>query len=102
MKNKFTILGCGSSLGSPWITNHWGFCNKSNIKNIRTRCSAHIQYKDLSILIDTSPDIKNQFKNNKIKDVDAVVFTHEHADQTTGIFELRPFFWKHKKKIPVY
>tara|TARA_X000000368_G_scaffold410608_1_gene394337 strand:+ start:232 stop:1002 length:771 start_codon:yes stop_codon:yes gene_type:complete len=102
LKNKFTILGCGSSLGSPWITNHWGFCNKSNIKNIRTRCSAHIQYKDLSILIDTSPDIKNQFKNNKIKDVDAVVFTHEHADQTTGIFELRPFFWKHKKKIPVY
>ncbi len=102
MKNKFTILGCGSSLGSPWITNHWGSCNKTNIKNIRTRCSAHIQYKDLSVLIDTSPDIKTQFKNNKIKDVDAVIFTHEHADQTTGIFELRPFFWKHKKKIPVY
>ena len=101
MKNKFTILGCGSSLGSPWITNYKGNL-RSNKKNLRTRCCAHIQYGNLSILIDTSPDIKNQFKNNKIKDVDAVVFTHEHADQTTGIFELRPFFWKHKKKIPVY
>ncbi|MFL2889288.1 MAG: MBL fold metallo-hydrolase [Pelagibacteraceae bacterium] len=102
MKNKFTILGCGSSLGSPWITNYWGKCNKNNKKNIRTRCSAHIQYKDLSVLIDTSPDIKGQFKKNKLNNVDAVIFTHEHADQTSGIFELRPFFWKNKKKIDVY
>ena len=102
MKNKFTILGCGSSLGSPWITNYWGNCNKHNDKNIRTRCSAHFQYKDISVLIDTSPDIKNQFKKNKIKNVDAVIYTHEHADQTFGIFELRPFFWINKKKIDIY
>ena len=48
--------------------------------------------RGLSILIDTSPDIKNQFLNNNIRDLDAVVYTHEHADQTSGIFELRPFF----------
>ena len=102
MKNKFTILGCGSSLGSPWITNFWGNCNKLNKKNLRTRCSAHFQYKNISTLIDTSPDIKMQIKNNKIKNIDAVVYTHEHADQTFGIFELRPFFWQNKKKINIY
>ena len=101
MKNKFTILGCGSSLGSPWITNYKGKL-KNNFKNIRTRCCAHIQYGNLSVLIDTSPDIKNQFLKNKIKSLDAIIYTHEHADQTSGIFEMRPFFWKNKKKIPIY
>ena len=97
MKNQFTILGCGSSLGSPWITNYYGKLKK-NSKNIRTRCCAHIQKGNLSVLIDTSPDIKNQFLKNKIKSLDAIVYTHEHADQTSGIFEMRPFFWKNKKK----
>ena len=101
MKNKFTILGCGSSLGSPWITNYSGKLKKDP-KNLRTRCCAHIQKGDLSILIDTSPDIKNQILKNNIKSVDAIVYTHEHADQTTGIFEMRPFFWLRKNKIPVY
>ena len=101
MKNKFTILGCGSSLGSPWITNYKGKL-KNNIKNIRTRCCAHINYKGLSILIDTSPDVKHQFLKNKIKSLDAIMFTHEHADQTSGIFEMRPFYWINKKRIPVY
>ena len=101
MKNKFTILGCGSSLGSPWITNYKGKL-KNNPKNLRTRCCAHIQFGNLSVLIDTSPDIKNQFLRNKIKSLDSIIYTHEHADQTSGIFELRPFFWKNKKKIPVY
>ena len=101
MKNKFTILGCGSSLGSPWITNFSAKLIK-NSKNIRTRCCAHIQKGNLSILIDTSPDIKNQFLKNKIKTLDAIIYTHEHADQTSGIFEMRPFFWKNKKKIPIY
>jgi phosphoribosyl 1,2-cyclic phosphate phosphodiesterase len=102
MKNKFTILGCGSSLGSPWITNYWGNCNKKNKKNSRTRCCAHFQYKNISTLIDTSPDLKAQFKHSNITSVDAVIYTHEHADQTSGIFELRPFFWKNKKKINIY
>ncbi len=101
MTNKFTILGCGSSLGSPWITNYLGKLKKDS-KNFRTRCCAHIQKGNLSILIDTSPDIKNQFLKNKINTLDAIIYTHEHADQTTGIFEMRPFFWKNKKKIPIY
>ena len=99
--NKFTILGCGSSLGSPWITNYSARLKKKS-KNIRTRCCAHIQKGNLSVLIDTSPDIKSQFLNNKIRSLDAIIYTHEHADQTSGIFEMRPFFWKNKKKIPVY
>ena len=101
MKNKFTILGCGSSLGSPWITNHIGNLKKS-IKNVRTRCCAHIQKGNLSVLIDTSPDIKYQFLKNKIRNLDSIIYTHEHADQTAGIFEMRPFFWKNKSKIPIY
>jgi len=102
LKNKFSILGCGSSLGSPWITNYWGNCDKKNKKNIRTRCCAHIQYKNMSIMIDTSPDLKTQLRKNSITNVDAVIYSHEHADQTSGIFELRPFFWKNKKKIDIY
>ena len=102
MKNKFVILGSGSSLGSPWITDYWGNCNKNNKKNLRTRCCAYFQYNNISVLIDTSPDLKIQFRNNDLKNVDAVIYTHEHADQTSGIFELRPFFWKNKKKIDVY
>ena len=102
MKNIFTILGCGSSLGSPWINNYWSNLNQNNPKNIRTRCCAHINYKGMSILIDTSPDIREQFLKNKIRNVDAIIYTHEHADQTAGIFEMRPFFWINKKKIPIY
>ena len=63
---KITILGCGSSLGSPWITNYWGKLNKKNKFNFRTRCSAHIKKGDLSILIDTSPDIKKQILDKLI------------------------------------
>ena len=102
MKNKLTILGCGSSLGSPWINQNWGNCKKKNIKNIRTRCCAHIKFKSLSILIDTSPDIKQQLISNKITKVDAIVYTHEHADQTAGIFEFRPIYFLTRKKIPIY
>ncbi len=101
MKKKLTILGCGSSVGSPWITNFKAKL-KNDIKNLRTRCCAHISYGNLSILIDTSPDIKTQCLKNKIKSVDAIVYTHEHSDQAAGIFEMRPFYWKNKKKIPVY
>ena len=101
MKNKFTILGCGSSLGSPWITGYWGNCRSNNKKNVRTRSCAHFYYKNMSILIDTSPDLKSQFFKNKIKNVDAVIYTHEHVDQTSGFLSLA-FFWKNKKKIDIY
>ena len=102
MKAKLIILGCGNSIGVPRIDGHWGNCNKKNKKNYRTRCSAIILKGSNYILIDTSPDIKNQLTNNKIENLSSVIFTHEHADQTNGLFELRPFFWKHKKRINIY
>ena len=102
MKTKLIILGSGSSMGVPLIDGSWGNCNKRNKKNIRTRCAAIILKGKNSILIDTSPDIKNQLIANKIKNLSSVIYTHEHADQTNGLFELRPFFWKYKKKINIY
>jgi len=102
MKSKFIILGCGSSVGTPRIDGYWGNCDKKNKKNIRSRCSAIIIRGSNSILIDTSPDIKNQLLTNKIKNISSIVFTHEHADQTNGLFEVRPFYWKYNKKINVY
>ena len=102
MKSELIILGCGGSVGVPRIDNFWGNCKKNNKKNIRTRCSAII-IKGLNfILIDTSPDVKKQLLSNKIKNISSVLFSHEHADQCNGLFELRPFFWKYKKKINVY
>ena len=101
IKKKFTILGCGSSLGTPWINGSWGACKKTS-KNVRTRCCAHIQYGNLSILIDTSPDIKNQLLKNKINRIDSIIFTHFHSDQVAGVFEFRPFSWSSKNKISVY
>ena len=101
MKSKLIILGCGSSVGVPRIDNYWGHCKKKE-KNIRTRCSAIIIKGSNSVLIDTSPDIRQQFLSNKIKNISSVLITHRHADQTQGLFELRPFFWKYNKKINVY
>ena len=102
MKSKLIILGCGSSIGVPRIDGFWGNCDKNNKKNKRTRCSAVIVKGSNSILIDTSPDLKMQLLSNRIKDISSVIFTHEHADQTNGLFELRPFFWKYNKKINTY
>ena len=102
MKSKLIILGCGSSVGVPRIDGFWGSCKKSNKKNYRSRCSAIVIKGANSILIDTSPDIKNQLLSNKIKNISSVVFTHEHADQTNGLFELRPFYWKYKRRINIF
>lgn len=101
-KTEIILLGCGSSLGVPRIDGYWGRAKKENKKNYRTRCSLFIKHGDINILIDTSPDIKNQLLDNKIKRIDFVVYTHDHADQTHGINELRPFFWINKKKIQIY
>ncbi len=102
MRSQLIILGCGSSVGVPRLDGYWGNCKKNNSKNLRTRCSAIIKKGSNSILIDTSPDLRSQLLVNKIKNVSSVIFTHEHADQTNGLFELRPFFWKFKKRIDVY
>ena len=97
-QDKIIILGSGSSMGVPRIDGYWGRANKNNIKNNRTRCSIYIKYKNLNVLIDTSPDLRSQLLKNKIKKIDNVVYTHDHADQTHGINDLRPFFGKIRKK----
>ena len=102
MKTKFIILGCGSSLGVPRIDGFWGNCNRNNKKNLRSSCSASIIKGSNRILIDVSPDVKKQLLSNNIKNISSVIFSHEHADQTNGLFELRPFYWKNRKKINIY
>ena len=102
MKNKFTILGCGSSLGVPWINGNYGNCNSKNKKNLRSRCCAHIQFNSISILIDTSPDLRSQIIKNNIKNLNCVFYTHAHADQTHGINDLRAFYITNRKKINIY
>ena len=99
---KFIILGCGSSLGVPWPNGFFGNCNLENKKNYRTRCSALIQTKNENILIDTSPDLRHQLLKNRVKNIDKVLYSHMHADQTHGINDLRVFFMISKKTIPVY
>ena len=101
-KNKIIILGSGSSMGVPRIDGYWGRVDKKNLKNNRTRCSIYINHNNLNILIDTSPDIRAQLLKNKIKKINNIIYTHDHADQTHGINELRPFYWKNKKKINIY
>ena len=99
---KFIILGSGSSMGVPRADGFFGNCDPKNPKNYRTRCSALIRSSDKNILIDTSPDLRKQMLENKIKNIDRVIYTHNHADQTHGINDLRVFFIKEKKTIPVY
>ncbi len=99
---KFIILGCGSSMGVPRADGFFGKCDRNNLKNYRTRCSALIQSNKMNILIDTSPDLRKQLLHNKIKDINSVIYTHNHADQTHGINDLRIFSLKNNRKIPVY
>tara|TARA_B100000686_G_C16614699_1_gene875757 strand:+ start:179 stop:952 length:774 start_codon:yes stop_codon:yes gene_type:complete len=102
MSVKFTILGCGYSLGVPSISGNFGKCNPNNLKNYRTRCSALVSASKVNILIDTSPDIKSQLIKNKIKNIHKIFYTHNHADQTHGINEMRYFYLKNGSKIPIY
>ena len=102
MSLKFTILGSGSSLGVPRIDGNFGKCDPKNIKNHRTRCSALLSGKNFNLLIDSSPDIRQQFLDNKVKRLDCIFYTHLHADQTHGIHDLRFFYVQNRKQIPVY
>ena len=102
MKIVFTILGSGSSLGVPRIDGNFGKCNPKIKRNFRTRCSALLSTKNFNLLIDSSPDIRQQFLNNKVKSLDCVFYTHQHADQTHGINDLRFFYLKQQKQIPVF
>ena len=102
MTSKFIILGSGSSMGVPRADGHFGKCNPRNKKNYRTRCSALIKFNNENFLIDTSPDLRQQLIFNKIKNINKIFYTHLHADQTHGINDLRAFYKKTKKQLPVY
>jgi len=101
VKTYLTILGCGSSLGVPRADGYWGKCKK-NKKNQRSRCSIAVSKGKNVVLIDTSPDLRSQLLVNGIKNISSVLYTHQHADQTHGINDLRTFYFKNKKKINIY
>ncbi|MGB0935764.1 MAG: MBL fold metallo-hydrolase [Alphaproteobacteria bacterium] len=98
-----TLLGSGPSGGVPLITGHWGACDPTNPKNHRRRCSLLIQHNGQNIIIDTSPDIRQQLLDASISNINAVLYTHDHADHTHGIDELRPmYFAGGRTPIPIY
>ena len=99
---KFIILGCGSSMGVPRPDGFFGNCDPKNKKNYRTRCSALIKTNDENILIDTSPDLRQQLLRHKIKKISKVLYSHMHGDQTHGINDLRSFYLNSGKQIDVY
>ena len=99
---KFIILGCGSSMGVPRPDGFFGKCDPTNKKNYRTRCCALIKTDKENVLIDTSPDLRQQLLKHKINKINKVFYSHMHADQTHGINDLRSFFINSKKPIDVF
>ena len=106
MSLKLTILGCGSSAGVPRIGGDWGACDSNNPKNRRKRCSVLLEQTVASgttrVLIDTSPDMREQMLSAEVPSLDGVWYTHEHADHTHGIDELRAFYLLQRKRIPIW
>lgn len=103
---RFTILGCGSSGGVPRIGGIWGDCDPSNPKNRRRRCSLLIERQQgdgvTRVLIDTSPDLRAQLLDAGVGEIDAVVYTHAHADHVHGIDDLRMIVFNKKARLPVW
>jgi phosphoribosyl 1,2-cyclic phosphate phosphodiesterase len=107
MTLTFTILGCGSSGGVPRPALGWGVCDPNNPKNRRRRCSLLVERVNerggkTTVLIDTSPDLREQLLDANVDTLDAVLYTHDHADHTHGIDDLRPFFIHRRRRIDVY
>jgi len=102
----FTILGCGSSGGVPRIGGDWGDCDPADKRNARRRCSVLIERFDTSgttrILIDTSPDMRAQLLDAGVGTLDAVVFTHNHADHVHGIDDLRQVVFNLRRRLQVW
>ena len=106
MKLRFTILGCGSSGGVPRLGGHWGDCDPENPKNRRQRCSMLVERDGTdgttSVLIDTSPDLRNQLLSSGTGRLDGVVYTHSHADHVHGIDDLRMIVFNMRARVPIY
>lgn len=110
---RLTLLGTGSSGGVPRANGDWGACNPDNPRNRRRRCSALLEHAgnraDLDagesvtrIVIDTAPDFREQMISARVPRLDGVVFTHDHADQTHGLDDLRSFALLQRQRIPVW
>ena len=106
MTLRITILGCGASMGVPRIGNDWGACNPANPRNRRRRCSILAEKIGpggvTSVLIDTSPDLREQLLSAGVKRLDGVIYTHDHADHTHGIDDLRFLSYVQRKRIDVW
>ncbi|MTI45837.1 phosphoribosyl 1,2-cyclic phosphate phosphodiesterase [Roseibium hamelinense] len=103
---RVTILGCGSSGGVPRIGNDWGACDPQEPRNNRKRCSVLVERvrdnETTRVLIDTGPDLRQQMLEAGIGHLDAVLYTHAHADHLHGIDDLRVFTIRNRRRIPVY
>jgi len=107
MTLTFTILGCGSSMGVPRVALGWGECDPNNPKNRRRRCSLLVERvqgvgKATRVLVDCSPDLRQQLLDAGVERLDGVLITHEHADHTHGIDDLRPLFIKNRRQVDLY
>jgi len=102
---EFTLLGSGSSGGVPRADGDWGACDPDNPKNLRSRCSMLVRRRgetpetSTTVLVDTSPDLRLQTAQAGAKRLDAVLLTHDHADQTHGIDDIRAFFIRQRARI---
>jgi phosphoribosyl 1,2-cyclic phosphate phosphodiesterase len=106
MTLKLTILGCGSSGGVPRPASGWGACDPNNPKNRRRRCSIMLERRHADqktvVIVDTSPDLREQLINANVRQIDSVLYTHDHADHTHGIDDVRPVVLHMRKIIPTY
>jgi len=103
MKATLTVLGSGTSMGVPTIGCDCAVCHSSDPRDRRTRPSILVQYAGRAVLIDTTPDFREQAIRENIRSLDAVLYTHTHADHLLGIDDLRPLSFKHKpNRLPLY
>lgn len=103
---QFTILGCGSSGGVPRVGQGWGDCDPDNPKNRRRRCSLLVERIGkrgrTTVLVDTGPDLREQLLGANVIKLDGVLYTHDHADHTHGIDDVRPIVIAQRKRVDVY
>lgn len=102
MPTKITVLGSGTSMGVPTIGCHCDVCTSSDPRDNRLRPSILMTHEGRNILIDTTPDFRMQALRARIERLDAVLFTHEHADHIMGLDDVRPFNFRQKDGIPIY
>lgn len=99
---KVTILGCGGSGGVPLIGNVWGACDPKEPRNRRTRVSLLVEEGGKTLLVDTSPDMREQLLRSDVGHLTAILYTHAHADHSHGIDNIRSLNWLTKKPVPLY